>query len=62
MTKLTNAAIEKPIEQFLVAFLGAVPATLLAIAIGMLLGCTVGFAVRIAHAGESSPARSGLGT
>ncbi|MGO2049430.1 MAG: cation:proton antiporter [Microbacterium sp.] len=54
--ELTDAAIEKPIEQFLVAFLGAVPATLLAIAIGMLLGCTVGFAVRIARRREFASA------
>jgi len=56
VSELTDEAVEKPVIEFLTAFINAVPATLIAIVIGMLLGSGVGFAVRIARRREIASA------
>src|SRR5690606_2564014 len=52
----TDEAVEKPVLEFLSAFVGAAPATLVAILIGIGLGCAVGFAVRTARRREFASA------
>jgi NhaP-type Na+/H+ or K+/H+ antiporter len=51
-SELTEDAIERPILEFLEAFVYAVPATLIAVLVGIVLGCAVGFAVRVARRRE----------
>lgn len=55
-SELTEESVERPVLQFLEAFAGAVPATLIAIVIGLALGCGIGFAVRIARRRELASA------
>ncbi|MGO2746393.1 cation:proton antiporter domain-containing protein [Microbacterium sp.] len=55
-SELTEDAIEKPVLEFLTAFVNAVPSTVIAILIGMVLGCGVGFAVRFARQRELASA------
>lgn len=55
-SEVTDDAVEEPALKFLEAFAGAVPATLLAIAIGLALGCAIGFAVRVARRKEITSA------
>lgn len=48
-SELTEEALEKPLLDFLEAFLNAVPSTLTAVLLGLSLGCAVGALVRFAR-------------
>ncbi|MCS3844194.1 cation:proton antiporter [Microbacterium sp. AK031] len=49
-TDLTENSLDGPVTEFLMAFVNAVPATVIAIVIGIILGAGIGYLVRIARA------------
>lgn len=51
-SQITEDTVKRPVLDFLEAFINAVPATLIAIAIGMALGCGVGYLVRVVRRRE----------
>ncbi|KDA05936.1 sodium:proton antiporter [Microbacterium sp. CH12i] len=55
-SEISEADVEKPVLEFLGSFFNAVPATLIAIVIGIVLGAGIGYLVRVARARELASA------